>query len=315
MSDSLRPAVVIGEVLCDLYSAIAGVPLEHAESLAAHLGGAPANVAVQLALQGLSVELISAIGPDPTGKRILHMLSAHGVGTGHIEQLPGYRTGLTFIEVDPSGQRTFFPRRERSADVLLRAENLPEALIANACVLHHGTVTMRQQPALDATRRAVAIANEAGALVSVDINLRYKMYSDRETLFERAREAIAAANVVKAAREEAVALVGDGSASDLCQRLLELGSDLVMLTDGDQPFHLATRERTIELHPPVVAVVDTTGAGDAFAGAALARLCSWQVKPSALQRLSAEQLAELGRDAAEAGARATTALGAVGAFR
>ncbi len=310
-----RPAVIFGEAICDLFAPAPGVQLADAPVLVPMVGGAPANVAIQIARHGWPVQLLSALGTDPMGERVLRLLTERGVGVDHIARMSKARTGLLLIQVDADGERHFHPWRERAADLLMSPEALPEALIRGAAILHHGTVTLRGEPARSATRRAAVIARQAGVPVSVDVNLRPKMYDDSEVLRGEARAAVAAADVVKAAVEEAAFLFGEASSPGvLCDRLLDAGPSLALLTDGPRTLVLASRSHRAQLQPPKVQTVDSTGAGDAFMGTVLAAICEQGLDAEGLATLQERQLEALGQRAAAAGAEAVTALGATGAF-
>jgi fructokinase len=280
-----RPAVILGEAICDLFTPEPGVDLADAPVLV------------------------------PMVDRVLRLLAERGVGVDAIARFTQARTGLLLIQVDADGERHFHPWRERAADLLMSPQALPEALIAGAALLHHGTVTLRGHPARSATFRAAALARASNVPVSVDVNLRPKMYSDPGALRTQALAAVRGADVVKAAVEEAALLLGGASsAQDLCQGLLQLGPSLVLLTDGPRPLHLASRRQRVQIQPPRVQIVDSTGAGDAFTGTVVAAICERGLNAAGLAALGAEDLTALGQRAAEAGARAVTALGATGAF-
>lgn len=306
----LSPAVVLGEVLCDLFASRAGVPLAEADTLLPRPGGAPANVSVQLCRLGHRVELVSAIGDDPLGERVLSQLAGEGVGVAHVTRQPGRRTGITLVEVDGAGERSFFPWRENSADQRLCEAMLPAALLDETPLLHRGTVTLRKEPARSATRAAVHRARAAGAIVSLDVNLRFRMFPSRERLCALARTAVREAHVVKATLEEASAMYGPHPAEGLADLALRAGAYLVLLTDGERGALLASRAARVFVPAPRVTVVDATGAGDAFCGAALAWLLAARARPGDVAALDEASLKDLGEKAAHAGAAAVTRLGA-----
>ncbi len=315
MTNARKPVLVFGEVLCDMFPPEPGVRLRDAPMFVPHIGGAPANVAAQVAWQGWPVELLSAVGPDPISDRVEALLRERGVGTQFVLRKPGTRTGLILIEVDTDGERHFHPWREGSADEQMRPDELPVEAIRAAGVLHHGTVTLRTDPVATTNRRAVALAREAGVPVSIDVNLRPKMYADPAVLYQRARNAVLQADIVKASLEEAAVLFDGVPAAGYVDALLELGATLVLLTDGGRPFTLATPSHRVTHQPGDAPVVDTTGAGDAFMGATLAWLCAHTDGVADIAALSPAQLAALAEHAAAAGSQAVTALGALGAFR
>lgn len=313
MSDNhLRPAVVLGEALCDLLPPAPGVAVQTADTLRPMLGGAPANVAVQLARLGTPAALITAVGTDPLSLRTLHALRAEGVDTAAIIERARGRIGLTLVTVDADGERAFFPWRAGAADQTLTAAEVDTDLVARARCLVRGTVSMRSPAVREATRAAVDAARGAGVPVVLDVNLRRKMFALEEELFALARESVQHADVVKATREEAAALYAAPHDTDeaLCRRVLDDGARLVLLTFGAEGALAATRHDCVRVDAPSVEVVDATGAGDAFVGAATAALFQQPRRSAELEALTAGDLSALLTFANRAGAAACTALGA-----
>lgn len=313
-----RPAYIVGEILCDLFTPARGVLLQDATSLVPHVGGAPANVAIALAWHGHAVEMVSALGGDALSSRMRRILMDHGVGLQHVANKPDELVGLLLIAVDADGERHFHPYREGTADLRLTPADLPTAAIAEAALLHVGTVTLRDEPIRATTRAALAIARAAGVPTSVDVNLRPKLFADHAEMLILAREAAACADIVKASREEAEMMLGPGTIDSHVDDLHTNGSRLVLLTDGDGPFVISSPTTRIVMRPPRVTAVDTTGAGDAFVGASLAWLLRNGLNGAGtlgmLDDLGHDALEALGHFAAGNGARAVTALGATGAF-
>ncbi|MBL8955885.1 MAG: carbohydrate kinase [Myxococcaceae bacterium] len=309
-----RGVLVLGEVLCDLFPPKSGVPFVKAASLVPRLGGAPANVAVQVARMGVRSGLVSALGTDPLGDRMLAELKGEGVEVGHVQRRASHRTGVTLVEVDGDGERRFYPLVERRSDLSLCEADVVPAYVRSFAVVHTGTVTLRAASSRAAQQRFVSEARAAGRLVSLDVNLRWGMYATRDELLRRARAALKTADVVKATREEALALLGASarvSNAKLVERLLAAGPRLVFLTLDAAGAVVANGRASLSVPSPKVKVVDATGAGDAFLGVALAKLAELRATPEAVD---AGALAELGHAACRAGAACCTALGATTAM-
>lgn len=310
----MKTVFVIGEVLCDLFCPRPGLEADGAAHLVPHAGGGPANCAAQLARLQVPVALVTAIGDDPLGARVVRALAAEGVDTSSVFPRLRTRTGITLVEVDSEGERRFTPWREGSADLSLRRDELPEQALKKAAALVHGTVSLRADPARAATRRAVALVRRAGGLIAVDVNLRPQMYANPETMLRRAREASERAHVVKATVEEARALVGGRGPNAVAARLIASGAVLVALTDGPRDAWLGCGRRVVHVTPPRVQVRDATGAGDAFLGALIADLARLGTTPSDLAALDEAMLTRLATRAAAAGSRVTTKVGATTAM-
>lgn len=304
--------VVLGEVLVDLFSPTRGVSVREAVALVPMLGGAPANVAVQLARLGRQVELLGAVGRDPFGERLLEQLRAENVGVRHVKQLADRRTGFMLVELDDQGERRFTPWRTGSADFYYRAADLPPACFDDdLAFLHRGTTALAAEASKDAAHRATRQAKEAGAFISLDLNLAYGVFERREALIEGARALLSEADVVKATEEEAVALFGPHEAPQLAERFHERGVSLLALTFGARGARLSTSGGQAAFAiPPAVDVLDTTGAGDALMGTLLSELTRGGAERADLPKLSGEQLQNLASSSVWAGAQAVTALGA-----
>jgi fructokinase len=305
-----RRAFVLGEALLDLFVPRPGRTLVDAECFVPSVGGAPANVAVQLARLGVEVSLWTALGNDAFGTRLVAALSGEGVDVRHVEHVVGKKTGLTFVEVDRKGERAFTPRRELSAVDVLDARSLPLDALTAGTVLHHGTVLLRAPRSRATTRAAVRAARRQGAIVSLDVNLRPAMFPSREAMLTLARAAVGHAHVVKATRDEAAALLGEKRDDLLVDALHARGAHLVCLTLDKKGALLASREARVHVSSPRVRMTDATGAGDAFMGTVLAALLARHVDVSELASLDRDALREIGRRACTAGAHAVTALGA-----
>jgi fructokinase len=322
--------LVLGEVLCDLFPPAPGVSFVDAAALVPLLGGAPANVAVQLARQGVRTGLVTAVGTDPLGARLLAELRREGVDVSRAHRRPGFRTGVTLVEVDADGERRFFPLVDRRADLALGPEDIDVRFVSSFAAVHTGTVGLRGPTARAAHRALVEAARREGLLISLDVNLRPGMYATRGDLLRRARAALSRAHVVKATREEARLLLDAPrlGAPALAERLLAAGPRLAMITLDADGALLARRGARARIAAPAVDVVDATGAGDAFVGAALATLVpllSDEARPrpnppqrlnplEALDALTEGHLAAIGRAACRAGSLACTALGATTAM-
>ena len=304
------PAIVVfGEALIDLFPPAAGIALEEADALIPRQGGAPANVAVHLARRDCSVSLLSAVGDDPFGRRVLQTLEHEGVDVSGVVVRPRLRTGVTLVELGAGGERRFTAYRENAADLSLAPEDLDKDLLTAATLVHAGTVTLRTASARQATRFVRDGAPHA--LQTLDVNLRPGMFDSLESLCVLARDEVPRAHVVKLARDEAIALYGEPSSSNasLLDKVLATGARLVLLTlDADGAF-LATPHVRVHVPSPQVQVVDATGAGDAFMAAALSMLPH---NPEDVTALTTTDLTAIGACACAAGAEATTIFGACG---
>jgi fructokinase len=304
--------VVWGEVLVDFYAGGDG-DLSSCTSLTPHLGGAPANVAVQLARLGIDVALHSAVGDDPLAARIARVLKDERV-TAHLRCIYGRRTGITFIE-RVADDRRFFGFRDNCADEQLDARDVPP-IGADVAVVHTGTVTLRSTTASEATVLFQQAGRRAGAIVSLDVNLRPRMFANVDAMIEAAREAAGRCDVIKGTAEE-FAMMTTRDIDDIDGQIADAfswGARMVCVTRDKHGAILANRKHRVDVESPETLVVDATGAGDAFTGTLLRELVVGGVSTSTLDDVTADALGGIGRAACLAGAAATTGIGATSAM-
>ena len=222
-------------------------------------GGKGANQAVAAALQGVDVSFVGAVGEDAYAAAALALLEESGVNLAGVQRLEG-STGLAVITVAEDGENSIIviPGANAKVDpayVRKHAKTIEEADL----LLLQGEI-----PA-DAFAQAVALAS--GRVV---INLAPVVEVDAHALLQ--------ADPLMANEHEAGLILeqfgaeATGSPEALAQRLLDLGFASVVLTLGAQGALVADGQGLTPVASPKVDSVDTTGAGDAFAGACCAAL-------------------------------------------
>jgi 2-dehydro-3-deoxygluconokinase len=150
--------------------------------LQASFGGGEANVAVSLAHFGCDSYYITCLPPNPIGDAALKTLRAEGVRTEHIVRR-GSRLGIYFAETG-AGQRpsTVIYDRRHSAISELEPGGIPWQTIFEGAAWFHwtGITPALSRSAAECTLEAVEQARRAGARISVDLNYRRKLWTERE---------------------------------------------------------------------------------------------------------------------------------------
>lgn len=260
-------------------------------------GGDSSNVAVAAARQGGKAGCLTALGHDAFGRRFLSLWAGEGIDTTHVRQKAG-PTGLNIIEPDPSG-RDFTYYRAGSSASLYGPEDLPAGYIEDARVLHLSGITQAVSPTMRAASIAAMVrARAAGTLISYDTNLRLALWS-----LDQARAVIGAAlamtDIALPGEDEAEQLWGLSDADAILDHVLALGPRIVALKCGARGAVIATPERRERIPPVPCTPLDSTGAGDAFAGSFLA------------EHLATGDPFRAGRHAARVAAVTVTGYGAV----
>lgn len=265
----LEPAaldvVVIGEALADL--------LPHG----AVLGGAPFNVARNLAALGRRPLMITRIGPDELGAAIARQFDHFGLDPAGLQRDANLPTGTVQVTLQ-DGQPRFRIPPDQAWDALDPA--LTARLVAHArpAIVYYGTLAQRSARSREAIRTALATTP---ALRFFDVNLRDTSVTT-PTNEMLALEALRGAHIVKVNEDELTQLVDwfvrpalpDAVAGLMRQFALRR----LIVTRGAEGYaaYDAAGER-IASGPGITAkVVDTVGAGDAFSSVVLlGELLAW----------------------------------------
>jgi ribokinase len=264
---SPAPVVVVGDLMVDVVAA-AAEPLAHASDTEARVrwtgGGAAANVAKWLAEAGEPVALVARAGADVAGHGAVAELTGAGVDV-HVVLDEARATGTCVVVINADGERTMLP--DRGANLALEPEDVPASLFAHGGHLHlSGYVLLHDSPRA-AGLCALDHAREAGMTISVDPASAAPL---RATGVERVLGWIGGADTLLPNADEARALTGEDDVEAAARALaahagevvVTLGAGGALWTDGHDVVRVAA--------PRVAAVVDTTGAGDAFAAGWLA---------------------------------------------
>jgi fructokinase len=299
-----RPRIVcVGEALVDLFPQPPGASVREAHSFTKAAGGAVLNVAVGIARLGGAAAFVGAVSTDAFGQFLLGAMASENVDASGVVRSAN-PTRLAFVEGDRAGDRTFsFANERRAADKQLRPSQLPIGMIRAARALHAGGGTVAKAPIRAATLRAAGVARAAGRFVSFDVNVRPSLFARPEEMRRHLLAGCAQASLVKCSLQDLDALREVGVDE---RDLLELSPSALVVTLGQHGCRWRLRDGSTGTSPsPVVRVVDTTGAGDAFMAALLVALSDAEFA------LTAASLAEATAFASAAGAHACTIEGAI----
>lgn len=299
--------VALGELLIDFapYSTNeAGYPI-----LSANPGGAPGNFLAALTKYGCKTAMIGKVGDDAFGKALVKTLQEAGIGTRGVLTDPNVFTTLAFVSLDASGNRDFSFARKPGADICLTPEEVNETLIADTRVFHFGTLSMTDHPASDATRHAIRLAKEYGALISLDPNLRKPLWKREEDAREAIEWSLHQADIVKISDEEIDWLWGIQPEAGAEKMIREYNVSLVYATLGPKGCYATNGSHCVTVQSPSdIHVVDTTGAGDIFGGSAMSRFIQYGKMPS---DLTEEELRRIVRFACTAASLSTQKHGGI----
>ena len=313
--------VVFGEALVDMFPEQPGLPLEEVDRFVRHLGGAPCNLAVDLGRQGVRAALYTLVGNDPFGRFVQRQLASEGVVVDSVGVHKTARTGVTFVSVSSTGGRSFLFYRHPSADMLISPAELDPVRLSRGRLFHFGSSTLSREPARAATLKALELATKqrASKLVSCDVNLRPHLWPEFREAPPLLRQLFARCDLVKLTREELLPLCGTESLEAAAAMVRKLGPAVVVITLGDSGSYLDCPAGQAYFAAEQAAVVDKTGAGDAYTAGLLSGILGQLGGPGAddlrerLRALTMEQMKRACLRGNHLGARACTALGATAA--
>ncbi len=279
----------IGEALIDFIPHETGCDFSSVTSFSPKIGGAPANVLGAFAKLGGKTQLITQLGTDPFGQKIIRALSGYHIGTKYITLTNAANTALAFVSLDKTGDRTFSFYRNPSADMLYDAKNLKAEWFAPCFALHFCSVSLGETPMKAAHKRAIKYAKQHGALISFDPNIRLPLWKDTAALKKAVDEFLPFADIIKVSLEELPLVTGTSDIEQGCGMLLN-HAKLVLCTCGALGSYAFTERFFVFAPSKQVDVKDTTGAGDAFCGSFLYSLYRSGTNLENLDHLSQQQL-------------------------
>ncbi len=234
-----------------------------------HLGGAPFNFAAHARMLGHDVHFVSAVGCDERGARVLERMVQMNLSTRFVRRVEGFPTGIASVMLDAKGQPSFRIGHPAAYDFPeLTATDLEELLSPAPDWVYFGTLLQMSSQAHEVTGRVLAATR--GARRFYDVNLRPSCYEP-----QLVRDLMSQATVVKLNDEEVprVDRMCGGSHSsleDFCRDYVALLDwEAVCVTRGAEGCVLLVGDELISAPGYAVKVVDTVGAGDAFAAAFL----------------------------------------------
>lgn len=243
-----------------------------------------------------AVDYLTRVGADGFSDRMLTFLAGAGIGTALIGREADRAPGLYTIETDGDGERRFSYWRSASAARRLAAR--PEALaaaFAAADLVCLSGITLAILPRAERAGFLAALGRRGRRpfRVAFDPNIRPVLWEDGAALRAGVTAAAALADIVLPTHADEAAAFGDAAPEATLARYAAMGCPEVVVKDGTAPtlWRAAGAEGALAV-APAARVVDTTGAGDAFAGAYLAgRLTG--AGPAAAVRLAQAVAAEV----------------------
>lgn len=277
--------VTYGEALVDLIE-------QHDGRFAAVLGGAVCNFTLATARQGMAATYLNPLSSDSFGQRFVRHLTQAGIRLAS-PQRSALPTSLAVVTLDADKVPSYAFHRASVADRDISPEQACAALPTHPGLFHTGGLALVPDD-IDATLHIAAAAVRAGALLSIDANMRPLAAPDLALYAAGVRRALAAAHLIKVSEEDLMYLGCGGTDPVGAAGTLFDGTaaQLIALTLGEHGAVLLSRATSVALPIPAgVAVVDTVGAGDCFHAGLVASLAqAGALSPAALAGLERSEM-------------------------
>ena len=274
--------VCLGEVMVQ-FNAVTRGSLRHVALFEKHAAGAEGNVAIGVSRLGVSSGIITRVGDDEFGDFLLATLRGENVDTSRVVVDKDLPTAVYFIQrgYPIPGKSASVYYRHGSAGSRLSSSDVDPGYVTSAKVLHVTGIT----PALSASAReatmfAIRLAKEHEVAVSLDTNIRLKLWSEDEARAVLS-QMCTMADIVFTSRSDAKIILGDDEPPKIANLLHRKGVATVVVKLGNQGAFASSQGETATAPTIPTHVEDPTGAGDSFAAAFLAtQLKRWKLKDS-----------------------------------
>jgi 5-dehydro-2-deoxygluconokinase len=274
----------IGRVSMDLFAQQIGAEFADVQGFDTSVGGSPVNIAIGASRLGLRSGVLTAVGEDLVGDFVLRYLTREGVNTAFIRRKPGTRTGLAIVAVQPPDRFPLVFYRENPADIQLTvqdAQDLPfdqiRAFMISGTALSRGSCR-------DAVLYVAERCRASGVTTFMDLDLRPDQWQEPWDFGLNIRTILPSVDVIIGTEEEFFALLdpdpvdimkGKPVSSAQREALPALMTDLLRCGHAQRALVVKRGERGVSVYRSKddtihkagfkVAVINTVGAGDAFA--------------------------------------------------
>lgn len=270
----------------DLFSLDIGAPFAKVRHFEAMVGGSPTNIAIATTRLGLHSVAFSAVGEDRVGDLILDYLEEQGVTTEWVFRIAGKPSSIALLGVEPPNHFPLSFYRDDPADIHLtidQAATLPFA--ETTAVLLSGTGFSRGTLA-DTSRYIAQYARTQGMPVFIDLDLRPTEWKTPADYGQTMRTVLPLVDVVIGTEEEFWSVLSDEPAAVMngarVPNLDQLDSLISGLSSLGPPGQVVVTKRSsrgatifeesiVNVPGFAVEVVNTVGAGDAFASGLITR--------------------------------------------
>lgn len=288
MTDHHWDLITMGRVSMDLFAQDVGVPFSQVTGFDTSVGGCPVNIAIGASRLGLRSATLTAVGEDLVGDFVLRYLQDQHVATEFIPRKPSARTGLAMVAIQPPSTFPLVFYRDNPADIHLTVDDVLALPLASTRALMLSGTALSRGTCRDAVLFAAEQANRSGVTTFMDLDLRPDQWSNPWAFGLNIRAILSRLNVIIGTEEEFHAALDDdptqvmmGKPISAAERdALDDHLNGLLATAQPSPVLVVKRgargatihrkgESVIEVPGFPIEILNTVGAGDAFASGLL----------------------------------------------
>ncbi len=257
-NNEIPKIVCFGEVLWDVF------PTQK------KIGGAPLNVALRLLALGNEVYMVSKIGKDENGTKLMDYLKSRELNSDHIQIDDHHKTGTVKVMLDEKGSATYDIEYPRSWDKIELSDTTLD-IVRKCDAFYYGSLVARD----DVSKSTLFKLLEKAKFKVCDLNLRPPHYSI-DILLDLMKKA----DFIKLNDDELFEICKDlGSKYNSLEQNVKFISELtdtkyICITKGNHGALLLFENELFYNSGFLIKVIDTVGAGDSFFGSLISKLLS-----------------------------------------
>ena len=224
-------------------------------------GGDALNESVVLSRMGLNVELVTKVGNDEAGARILDYIRDNQLSTDAVKVEEHLTTGINIVLIDKDGERFFLTNPEGSLRKMKEEDIFPH-LDEAADIVSFASIFVSPLLNIDVMERIFRkIKSKPGRILTADVTKA----KNGETL-EDLKKILCYVDYIFPNKDEIAMLTGEKDPYINAKLLVDAGVSCAVIKNSSKGCIICTPNELIEVSAyPVEHVADTTGAGDCFA--------------------------------------------------
>lgn len=270
-------------------------------------GGAPSNMLTAATKWDVETSLIGMVGNDSFGKFLERVIRKQGIHTDNLVFSNDYPTFIALVDLDETGERTFYRIQKESALDQFTLKNVDFEKLEPCKIFHIAGSMMTMERPLTVVQQAMRWAKTNGILLSCDVNWRSAL-CDENYVKEVMRPYVFQFDIVKVSEEELALISGTSDLEKGCSILRDAGVRLVAVSRGKYGCYYSYAGGNEQLWTYDTNIVDTNAAGDTFTGILLAQICK---EKEVLERIPLKRMHEIMDRANAGGAMCAAKRGAI----